>query len=96
MLKRLARKPSTASETPAITKIANAISIWLDTMAQTITGTRMMRPRVMMFGMLNLNRFPARSLILLDIRLFCAAALCYLHSIAAAAPRAIARGRNSS
>jgi hypothetical protein len=29
MLNRPARKPSTASLTPAITKIANAISIWL-------------------------------------------------------------------
>src|ERR1700730_13218460 len=52
MLKRLARNPSMASETPAITKIANAISIWLETIAQTMTGTRMMRPSVMMFGML--------------------------------------------
>ena len=53
MLKRLARKPSTASLTPAMTKIANAISIWLETIAQTMIGTRMMRPSVMIFGMLN-------------------------------------------
>jgi len=36
-----------------MTKIANAISIWFEAMAQTMTGTRMMRPRVMMFGILN-------------------------------------------
>jgi hypothetical protein len=53
MLKRLAIRPSTASLTPAITKIANAISIWLETIAQTMIGTRMMRPSVMMFGMFN-------------------------------------------
>ncbi|KIU54649.1 hypothetical protein [Bradyrhizobium elkanii] len=39
-------------------EIAYAISIWLDTMAQTITGTRMMRPRGMMFGMLNFGSLP--------------------------------------
>src|SRR5471032_2129639 len=53
MLKRLARKPSTASLTPATMKIANAISIWLDAIAQTMNGTSRMRPSVMMFGMLN-------------------------------------------
>src|SRR4051812_42393554 len=53
MLKRLARKPSTASLTPAITKIANAISICLEAIAQTMIGTRMMRPSVMIFGILN-------------------------------------------
>ena len=52
MLKRLARKPSTASLMPAIRKTANATSIWLDTMAQTMIGTSMMRPSVMMFGIL--------------------------------------------
>ena len=58
MLKRLARKPSTASLTPATIKIANAISIWLDAIAQTMIGTSMMRPSVMMFGILT-RRFPA-------------------------------------
>src|SRR5579863_10305460 len=53
MLKRLARKPSTASLTPAMTKIANAISIWLEAIAQTMIGTNMMRPSVMIFGILN-------------------------------------------
>ena len=48
-----ARVTSAHELTPAMTKIANAISIWLETIAQTMTGTRMMRPRVMMFGMLN-------------------------------------------
>src|SRR5436190_2354942 len=57
MLNRLARKPSTASLTPAIRKIAKAISIWLEAMAQTIIGTNMMRPKVMIFGMLN-SSFP--------------------------------------
>jgi hypothetical protein len=61
MLNRLARKPSTASLTPAMTKIANAISIWLETIAQTMKGTRMMRPSVMIFGILNsvASRLPA-------------------------------------
>src|SRR3954470_22374130 len=53
ILKRLARKPSTASLTPATMKIAKAISIWLDAIAQTMTGTSRMRPNVMMFGILN-------------------------------------------
>src|ERR1700747_1630165 len=53
MLNRLARKPSTASLTPAIRKIAKAISIWLEAMAQTMMGTSMMRPSVMIFGILN-------------------------------------------
>src|SRR3954454_8209900 len=53
MLNRLAKKPSTASLTPATTKIANAISIWLAAIAQTMNGTSRMRPSVMMFGMLN-------------------------------------------
>ena len=48
----LSRKPSTASLMPAMTKIANAISIWLEAIAQTMTGTRMMRPSVIMFGIL--------------------------------------------
>src|SRR5437868_1632379 len=59
MLKRLARKPSTASLTPAMMKIANAISISLDAIAQTMIGTSRMRPSVMMFGMLT-RRFPAQ------------------------------------
>jgi hypothetical protein len=61
MLKRLARKPSTASLMPAMTKIANAISIWLEAIAQTIIGTNMMRPSVIMFGMLKsvVSRLPA-------------------------------------
>jgi hypothetical protein len=44
-----------------MTKIANAISIWLETIAQTMTGTRMMRPSVMIFGILNsvASRLPA-------------------------------------
>jgi len=41
--------------------MANAISIWLETIAQTMTGTRIMRPRVMIFGILNsvASRLPA-------------------------------------
>jgi hypothetical protein len=42
-----------------MTKIANAISISLDAMAQTMIGTSRMRPNVMMFGMLT-RRFPAQ------------------------------------
>src|SRR3954465_11310071 len=62
MLKRLARKPSTASLTPATMNIAKAISIWLDAIAQTMTGTSRMRPKVIMFGMLNssVSRYPPR------------------------------------
>jgi hypothetical protein len=33
-------------------KIAKAISIWLEAMAQTMNGTSRIRPSVMMFGML--------------------------------------------
>jgi hypothetical protein len=44
-------------------KIAKAISIWLDAIAQTMNGTSRMRPRVMMFGILK-RRFPAAGLIL--------------------------------
>ena len=54
-------KPSTASLMPAIKKTANATSIWLDTMAQTMIGTNRMRPKVMMFGILT-RRFPAPGL----------------------------------
>ena len=43
-------------------KIANAISIWLDAIAQTMNGTSRMRPSVMMFGILT-RRFPATGLI---------------------------------
>ena len=70
MLKRLARKPSTASLTPAITNSAKAISIWLEAIAQTMTGTSRMRPSVMMFGMFNVGRFPATGLIYAQIRPF--------------------------
>src|SRR5215470_18997893 len=67
MLKRLARNPSTASLTPATTNTENAISIWLDAMAQTMIGTRRMRARVIrlgiLFGILT-RRFPATGLIL--------------------------------
>src|SRR3984893_17118507 len=42
-----------------MTKIANAISISLDALAQTMIGTSRMRPNVMMFGMLT-RRFPAQ------------------------------------
>src|SRR5579883_1979389 len=58
MLKRLARKPSIASLTPAITKAVKATSIWLEAIAQTTIGTSRMRPRVMIFGILT-RRFPA-------------------------------------
>jgi hypothetical protein len=34
-------------------KIAKAISIWLEAIAQTMNGTARMRPRVMMFGIFN-------------------------------------------
>ena len=61
MLKRLARNPSTASLTPATTNTAKAISISLDAIAQTITGTNRMRQSVMMFGMLTQrSRLPAQ------------------------------------
>ena len=42
-------------------KIANAISIWLDTIAQTMNNASRMRPNVMMFGILNsvASRLPA-------------------------------------
>src|SRR6266851_9735080 len=49
--KRLARKPSTASLTPAIRKTRNAICIWRDPIAQTTTGTSKMRPMVIRLGM---------------------------------------------
>src|ERR1700761_8602091 len=67
MLKRFARNPSTASLTPAITKIANAISISLEAIAQMMTGTRIMRASVMIFGILNsvVSRLPARFLIVI-------------------------------
>jgi hypothetical protein len=50
-LKRLARKPSTASLTPATMKIAKAISISPDAIAQTLIGTRRIRVSVIMFGL---------------------------------------------
>ena len=91
MLKRLARKPSTASLTPAMTKIANAISIWLETIAQTMTGTRMMRPSVMIFGILNSVASRLRPQIRPG-----GSAGSYLHSICVKRLRAIAGSRNSS
>jgi hypothetical protein len=63
MLKRLARNPSTASLTPATIKTAKANSIWFEAIAQTMIGTKRIRPSVMrlgmLFGMLTW-RFPAR------------------------------------
>jgi hypothetical protein len=38
-------------------KITNAISILSDAIAQTMNGTSRMRPKVIMFGMLN-SAFP--------------------------------------
>src|SRR6185437_14001457 len=52
MLKRLARNPSTASETPAARNRMKAIHIAPEEIAQTTIGTRRMRPSVMRFGML--------------------------------------------
>ena len=50
-----------SSLTPATMKIAKAIAIWFDAIAHTMTGTRRMRPSVMMFGILNsvASRLPA-------------------------------------
>src|ERR1019366_10430174 len=50
MLKRLARKPSTASLTPAPTNTTKAIHIVPDAIAQTTIGTNRIRPSVMRFG----------------------------------------------
>src|SRR5215831_7171636 len=50
MPRRLARKPSTASLTPAIRKIRNAICIWPEPIAHTTTGTSKMRPIVIRLG----------------------------------------------
>ena len=52
MPKRLARKPSTASLTPAARNSTNAIHIAPDEIAQTTIGTSRIRPNVMRFGML--------------------------------------------
>src|SRR6266446_3619056 len=52
MPKRLARKPSTASLTPAARNTANASNISPDAIAQTMTGTERMRASVMRLGML--------------------------------------------
>ena len=52
MWKRFARKPSTASLIPATRNSAKATSISPDMIAQITAGTRMMRPKVMRFGML--------------------------------------------
>src|SRR4051812_14246236 len=54
MPKRLARNPSTRSLKPATRKIAKAICIWFDAIAQTITGTSRMRANVMRLGILKL------------------------------------------
>jgi phosphoribosylformylglycinamidine cyclo-ligase len=53
----LARKPSTASLTPAMRKSEKARNISPDMIAQTTMGTRMTRPKVMRFGIL--KRRPA-------------------------------------
>src|SRR5258707_1078382 len=45
MPKRLARKPSTASLTPAAANSRNANSIWFDAIAQTTTGTDGVGPK---------------------------------------------------
>src|SRR5579864_2028340 len=52
MWKRLARKPSTASLMPATTNSAKAASISPEIIAHTTTGTRMMRAKVIRFGIL--------------------------------------------
>src|SRR6187549_2662538 len=52
MPNRLARKPSTASLTPAAANSRNANSIWFDAIAHTTTGTSRMRASVIRFGML--------------------------------------------
>src|SRR5436190_12977404 len=52
MPKRLARKPSTASLTPAAANSRNAMSIWSDAIAHTTTGTSKMRASVIRLGML--------------------------------------------
>ena len=59
MAKRLARKPSTASLTPAATNSTKAIHMAPGVeIAQTTTGTSRMRPSVMRFGIL--KAIPAR------------------------------------
>ena len=58
MWKRLARKPSTASLTPAARNSTKAAHIAPDQIAQTTIGTSRMRPSVMRFGML--KGVPAR------------------------------------
>jgi hypothetical protein len=75
-----------------MTKIAKAISIWLETIAQTMIGTRMMRPSVMIFGMLNSVASGFRSW----IRRLAGSAGSYLHSICEKRLRAIAGSPNSS
>src|SRR3954470_6672688 len=52
MPKRLARKPSTASLTPAAANSMKAISIWFDAIAHTTTGTSRMRASVIRLGIL--------------------------------------------
>src|SRR5947209_12737196 len=52
MPKRLARKPSTASLTPAAANSRNANSIWFDAIAHTTTGTSRMRASVIRLGIL--------------------------------------------
>src|SRR5665213_2151693 len=53
MLKRLARKPSMASLTPAAKNSTKAIHMALDAIAHTTTGTSKIRPSVIRFGILN-------------------------------------------
>src|SRR5947207_8011558 len=52
MWKRLARKPSIASLTPAAANSRNANSIWFDAIAHTTTGTSRMRASVIRLGIL--------------------------------------------
>src|SRR3979490_1028143 len=52
MPKRLARKPSTASLTPAAATSRNENRIWFDAIAQTTTGTSRMRASVIRLGIL--------------------------------------------
>src|SRR6185437_3822385 len=52
MPNRLARKPSTASLTPAARNSTKAIHICPEEIAQTTTGTNRIRPNVIRFGIL--------------------------------------------
>src|SRR3954462_2670258 len=61
MPKRLARKPSTASLTPAAANSMKAISIWFDAIAHTTTGTSKMRASVIRLGILKRPAPPTKS-----------------------------------